>query len=174
MQVPGNVLTILSDAFDAIDIDFLARVAAHVKPEVLFVSLALEHLRETYPDARAGGRYPVAADGRAGMADLSIGPDLRWELKAGYGFDHRNAERQTWLIKNEVAKDVARLQAFAGDGRVGTFAWLIYFGPSPKYGQCRDEQVVCLANWTSVIARTYQPAVVHERGRFALFELEFR
>lgn len=166
-------MTILSDAFEAIDIDFLTRVAGHVKPEVLFGKLAREHLRETYPDARTGGRYPVALDGRSGMADLSIGANLRWELKSSYGFDHRNAERQTWLVKNEVAKDVERLQAFAGDGRVGTFAWLIYFGAS-DYGLCPDSQAECVAKWTALIGRTYRAPILHERGGFGLFEIEFR
>lgn len=166
-------MTILSDAFEAIDIDFLGRVAGYVKPEVLFVKLVCDVLRTTYPDVRRGGVYPVALDGRSGMADLGIGANLRWELKSSYGFDHRNAERPTWLIKNEVAKDVARLRAFAGDGRVGVFAWLVYFGQS-AYGLCSHSQAECVSAWTAVIGRTYQVPILHERGGFGLFEIEFR
>ena len=165
-------VTILGDAFASIDIEFLARVASYVKPEVLFGELCLEQLQARFPDARTGGTYPPGSDGRPGRADLSIGPDVRWELKSSYGFDHRNAARESWLIKNEIAKDIARVQAFAHDGRTGTFGWLVFLRRS-KYGLCSDTPDECMTKWTEVIAARYGPPIVHRRGPFALFELTF-
>ena len=106
------------------------------------------------------------------MADLSVGPDVRWELKSSYGFDHRNATRESWLVKNEIAKDMARLKAFARDGRTGTFGWLVYLGRS-KYGLCSDTPDKCASKWTATIATRYWPPTVHRRELFALFELTF-
>ena len=165
-------MTILGDAFASIDIEFLARVASYVKPEVLFGELCLEQLKTRFPEARTGGAYPPGPDGRAGMADLSVSPDVRWELKSSYGFDHQNAERESWLVKNELAKDIARLQAFAGDGRTGTFGWLVCLGRS-KYGHCSDTPDECVSKWEQIITARYGPPIVHRRGPFALFELTF-
>jgi hypothetical protein len=171
----SSATSILADALEAIDVEFLGRVATYQKPEVIFVKLVRDHLRAAYPDIATGGRYPVAADGRSGMADLSAG-DLRWEMKSSVAFDHRNAERETWLVKNEIAKDNARLQAYAasGPGRVGVFAWLVYFETN-QYGPCpvcstTDE---CFDRWVGVITRQYKAPHASRRGPFGLFQLEW-